>query len=171
VASFGIGEVEELLALPASTLRHWERVIPLLAPRKDAFGRRVYSEADVRLLFRLKHLTLRKGLGLHAAAEALVSEVAVERPEHRAALAAIRGELIALWLSRHRGLSHGASGHVSMPRVAPSASAASAASRALSRNAAALEARRRNEAPRGAASRRAAAGSAAADFPEKTFGS
>jgi len=74
MASYGIGEVEALTGLPASTLRHWEKVLPLLDPRKDEFGRRLYSEADVRLIFRLKYLTARRGLSLKAAASALIAE-------------------------------------------------------------------------------------------------
>jgi DNA-binding transcriptional MerR regulator len=121
MASFAIGEVEELLGLPASTLRHWEKVLPLLSPRKDDFGRRVYNEADIRLLLRLKHLTLRRGLGLAAAAEAVFAEIGeaqgradspgaggsaraaelrgaeLRAAELRGRLAEIRGELIGLW--------------------------------------------------------------------------
>lgn len=97
MAGFAIGEVEELLGLPASTLRHWERVLPLLSPRKDQGGRRVYSEAELRLLFRLRHLTRDRGLGLPEAAARLVEELAAETPEHRAGLAEARGELIRLW--------------------------------------------------------------------------
>ncbi|MBL8966471.1 MAG: MerR family transcriptional regulator [Spirochaetaceae bacterium] len=104
MASFGIGEVEELLGLPASTLRHWERVLPLLEPRKDAFGRRVYSESDLRLLLRLKHLAQRRGLGIGAAGETLVAELAAANPETRARLAELRGDLIGLFFqSRSSG--------------------------------------------------------------------
>ena len=89
-------EVERILGLPASTLRHWEREVPLLQPRKDAFGRRVYSEADLRLIFRLKHLALDKGLGLSAARERLVLELSGPMPDERARIEEVRGELIAL---------------------------------------------------------------------------
>lgn len=97
MASYGIGEVEALTGLPASTLRHWEKVLPLLDPRKDESGRRFYTEADVRLIFRLKYLTVRRGLGLKAASAALIAESASARPELRARLSEIRGELIGLY--------------------------------------------------------------------------
>ena len=67
MASYPTREVEALLGLPSSTLRHWEREVPLLAPRKDAFGRRSYSDSDLLLILRIKHLALDKGLGLAAA--------------------------------------------------------------------------------------------------------
>jgi len=97
MASYGIGEVEALTGLPASTLRHWEKVLPLLDPRKDEFGRRLYSEADVRLIFRLKYLTAKRDLSLKAAASALIAEGASPRPDLRARLSEIRGELIGLY--------------------------------------------------------------------------
>lgn len=104
MASYGIGEVEALTGLPASTLRHWEKVLPLLDPRKDESGRRFYTEADVRLIFRLKYLTVRRGLGLKAASAALIAEGASARPELRARLSEIRGELIGLYFeSRESG--------------------------------------------------------------------
>jgi DNA-binding transcriptional MerR regulator len=94
-----MGQAERLLGLPASTLRYWEREICLIEPRKDAYGRRAYSEADLRLLLRLRHLALHRGLGLSAAGRALVSELSGPRPEARARIAAIRGELIALYFA------------------------------------------------------------------------
>jgi len=88
--------VERLLGLPSSTLRHWEREVPLLQPRKDVFGRRLYSEADLRLILRLKHLAFEKGLGLSAARERLERELSGPLPDERARIEEIRGELIAL---------------------------------------------------------------------------
>jgi DNA-binding transcriptional MerR regulator len=88
--------VERLIRLPSSTLRHWERQVPLLQPRKDAFGRRLYSIADIRLILRLKHLALERGLGLSAARDRLVQEVSGPFPDERARIEEIRGELIAL---------------------------------------------------------------------------
>ncbi|HUW41505.1 MAG TPA: MerR family transcriptional regulator [Rectinemataceae bacterium] len=99
MASYGMGEVERLLSLPASTLRYWEREFSLLAPRKDQFGRRRYSESDIRLFLRIKHLALGRGLGLSAAAERLLSELGSPRSESRACLAELRGELIGLYFA------------------------------------------------------------------------
>ncbi len=89
-------EAERLLGLPSSTLRHWEREVPLLQPRKDRFGRRLYSEADLRLILRLKHLALDKGLGLAAARVRIEAELSGPMAEERARIEEIRGELLAL---------------------------------------------------------------------------
>ena len=44
MAKLTIGEAEMLLRLPASTLRHWEKVLALVAPAKDNFGRRARGD-------------------------------------------------------------------------------------------------------------------------------
>jgi DNA-binding transcriptional MerR regulator len=96
MAAYSTGKVERLLGLPASTLRHWEREVPLLKPRKDAFGRRLYSDADLQIILRLKHLALDLGLGLSAARAALEAELSGPMPDERARIAAFRGELLEL---------------------------------------------------------------------------
>jgi DNA-binding transcriptional MerR regulator len=88
--------VERLLALPSSTLRHWEREVSVVSPRKDAFGRRVYSDADLCILLRLKHLALDRGLGLSAARERLIQELSGPMPDERARIAEVRSELVSL---------------------------------------------------------------------------
>jgi DNA-binding transcriptional MerR regulator len=96
VSGYPTREVERILGLPSSTLRHWEREFPLLQPRKDAFGRRSYSEADLRLILRLKHFAIDRGLGLSAAKARLEAELAGPMPDERARIEEVRGELIAL---------------------------------------------------------------------------
>jgi len=96
VAGYTTREVERLFCLPSSTLRHWEREFPLLQPRKDSFGRRTYSEADLRLILRLKHFALDQGLGLSIAKARLEAELSGPLPDERARIEEVRGELIAL---------------------------------------------------------------------------
>lgn len=96
MGSYATKEVEALLGLPSSTLRHWEREVPLLQPRKDAFGRRSYSDSDLLLILRLKHLALDRGLGLSAAKAALEAELSGPLPDERSRVAELRAELIAL---------------------------------------------------------------------------
>ena len=75
MSGYTTGEVEELLDLPASTLRFWEKEVPFLAPRKDVFGRRIYSPLDLCILSRLKFLALKRGLGLKKACAMLEKEL------------------------------------------------------------------------------------------------
>jgi DNA-binding transcriptional MerR regulator len=96
MGAYATRTVERLLGLPSSTLRHWEREVPLLQPRKDAFGRRLYSEADLRLILRIKHFALDRGLGLKAARERIERESSGPLPDERARIEEVRAELIAL---------------------------------------------------------------------------
>ena len=96
MASYPTREVERILGLPSSTLRHWEREVPLLQPRKDAFGRRSYSEADLRLILRLKHFALDMGLACPRPGRAWEAELAGPLPDERARIEEVRGEPIAL---------------------------------------------------------------------------
>lgn len=77
---YRIGDVAELLQLPASTLRFWESSIPELKPRRTIGGARMYSPADVERLQIIRYLIKDKGLKLEAAREHFRSNrQAVER--------------------------------------------------------------------------------------------
>lgn len=94
--SFSTGQVESLLGLPASTLRFWEKEVPFLAPRKDVFGRRVYSATDLCVLSRLKYLAFAKGLGLKSACKAMEAEMVAADPSLRAEIIEIKTRLFSL---------------------------------------------------------------------------
>ena len=67
MASFTIGEVEELTGIKSHILRYWEEVIPSLAPKKDIGGRRSYSSRDLQIIFRLKYLIQEKKFTIEGA--------------------------------------------------------------------------------------------------------
>ena len=56
MATYSIGEIEELTGIKAHVLRYWEEVIPGFAPKKDMGGRRVYFDRDIQTIMRLKYL-------------------------------------------------------------------------------------------------------------------
>ena len=60
MATFSIGEIEKLTGIKAHILRYWEEVVPSLSPQKDLGGRRTYSQRDVQIILRLKHLIQEK---------------------------------------------------------------------------------------------------------------
>ena len=93
---YSTGEVETMLGLPASTLRFWEKEVAILAPRKDVFGRRVYSPLDLCVLSRLKHLALDRGFGLKAACRAMELELLTGDPSIKADINEVRAGLFAL---------------------------------------------------------------------------
>lgn len=93
---YSTGEVEAMLGLPASTLRFWEKEVAILAPRKDVFGRRVYSPLDLCVLSRLKHLALDRRLGLKAACRAMEFELLTGDPSMKADINELKTGLFAL---------------------------------------------------------------------------
>ncbi|MBQ7158835.1 MAG: MerR family transcriptional regulator [Treponema sp.] len=75
MATFTIGEVEELSGVKAHILRYWESVIPGFAPRKDIGGRRAYTDRDLDLVLRLKYLIYEKKFTIEGARSQLLSEM------------------------------------------------------------------------------------------------
>ncbi|MDH5680041.1 MAG: MerR family transcriptional regulator [Spirochaetota bacterium] len=53
---YTIGEVSEIVDLKEHVLRFWEKEFPQLAPQKSAKGRRKYTDHDIRVIERIKHL-------------------------------------------------------------------------------------------------------------------
>ncbi|HUW68631.1 MAG TPA: MerR family transcriptional regulator [bacterium] len=88
------GDVERLLGLGEHVLRYWERELPILSPARSHFGRRVWSEADIALLLRVRHLVKDRGLGLTATMNALITERSGRGAETAAILAEVRAALI-----------------------------------------------------------------------------
>jgi DNA-binding transcriptional MerR regulator len=85
-----------MLGLPASTLRFWEKEVPFLAPRKDVFGRRMYSPLDLCVLSRLKYLAFSRGLGLKAACAAMEKELMLADSSKKADIIELKTSLYAL---------------------------------------------------------------------------
>ena len=101
MATFSIGEVEELSGVKAHILRYWESVIPGFAPRKDIGGRRVYTDRDLDLVLRLKHLIYEKKFTIEGARSQLLAEM-TSYDTHAAVLDEIRrlrSELTQLYVT------------------------------------------------------------------------
>lgn len=64
---YKIGEVAEILNIPASTLRFWEKEFTILKPRRNAKNTRFYTPQDVETIRKLYYLVKEKGLKLDAA--------------------------------------------------------------------------------------------------------
>jgi len=93
---YHIGMVSELLEVKPHVLRYWEQEIPLLSPRKDEAGRRIYSRRELDLLLRIKYLTQEKKFTLAGAREKLWEEFYSEEKNVRAHITALRNELLLL---------------------------------------------------------------------------
>lgn len=68
---YKIGEVADILNIPASTLRFWEKEFTILRPRRNAKNIRVYTPQDVETIRKLYYLVKEKGLKLDSAQEYL----------------------------------------------------------------------------------------------------
>ncbi|HSJ13676.1 MAG TPA: MerR family transcriptional regulator [Longimicrobiales bacterium] len=53
---YSIGEVSELVGLPAHVLRYWESQFTVLNPSKNRSGNRAYQRKEIRLILLVKHL-------------------------------------------------------------------------------------------------------------------
>ncbi len=103
MAELTIGEVETLTDVKAHVLRYWEEHIPFLNPKKDSGGRRVYSEREVQIIFRLRYLIQEKKFTVEGAREQLFSELTGKDPSIRTGLDMVRSELIRAYaIIQHR---------------------------------------------------------------------
>ncbi|MCM1066078.1 MAG: MerR family transcriptional regulator [Muribaculaceae bacterium] len=68
---YRIGDVAELLQLPQSTIRFWEKEFSELRPRRNAGGTRLYTPSDIEQLRIIRFLIKDKGLTLEGAREHL----------------------------------------------------------------------------------------------------
>ncbi len=66
---YKIGEVAEILGLPESTLRFWEKKFTVIRPRRTDGGTRYYTPRDIEIIQMIHYLVKDKGLKLEAAQE------------------------------------------------------------------------------------------------------
>lgn len=101
MASYSIGEVEQLTGIKPYVLRYWEEVIPCFAPKKDMGGRRIYTQREIDIIRRLKYLIYEKRYTIDGARSQIIQETAVI-DSNAAALQAIheiRSELGDIYLT------------------------------------------------------------------------
>jgi DNA-binding transcriptional MerR regulator len=61
---YSIGEVDEMLDVPVSTVRFWENEFDILKPMKNKKGNRLFTQADIKNLRIIHHLVKEEGLTL-----------------------------------------------------------------------------------------------------------
>lgn len=95
---FKIGEVAEILEIPASTLRYWEGQFTILSPTRGLNGQRRYTEKDIETIRKLYFLVKERGLKLDAAQQQLKKNPAVINNTYRAVerLKGLRSKLVSL---------------------------------------------------------------------------
>jgi DNA-binding transcriptional MerR regulator len=89
--------VEEIIGVKAHVLRYWEQEFPMLQPKRDKAGRHMFSERDVHILFRLKHLLYERRYTIEGARRQMFAELAGVNQGVHAQIALLRSELLALY--------------------------------------------------------------------------
>jgi DNA-binding transcriptional MerR regulator len=92
-----IRDIERLLRVKNHVIRYWEKEVPLIQPKKEASGRHSYSDRDLQIFLRLKHLLHERHFTMEGAREELYRELSGERQDLRAAMGALRSELLRLY--------------------------------------------------------------------------
>lgn len=72
--TYTIGQVEDLTGVKSHVLRYWEEVVPGFTPQKDVSGRRLYTQKEVELIFRLKYLITEKKYTAEGAGQRILEE-------------------------------------------------------------------------------------------------
>ncbi len=94
---YSIGEVSERLGVKPHVIRYWEDEIPFIAPKKSKSGRRVYTDREVQLLLRLKHLLYEKRYTIDGARETIWKEAGSSQADLKARITAVRSDLLSAW--------------------------------------------------------------------------
>lgn len=72
--TYRIGEAAELLNLKTYVLRFWETEFSQLDPLRTEKGQRLYTERDIAVLRRIRHLLHERGLTIEGARRILAEE-------------------------------------------------------------------------------------------------
>lgn len=96
---YRIGEAARLLDLEGYVLRYWETEFPQLRPGRTPKGQRLYTEADLALLRRIRDLLHGRGMTIEGARRVLDGEGEASLPSAPAGAAAA-GESLLLDVER-----------------------------------------------------------------------
>jgi len=69
---YSISEVAAMTDLEAYVLRYWEKEFPLLNPKKNRRGSRLYTAKDIELINQIKHLRTKEKLTIAGARNKLM---------------------------------------------------------------------------------------------------
>ena len=69
---YSISEVSEMTGLAPYVLRFWEKEFPVLQPRKNRAGNRTYTQKDIVVINRIKHLRTKEKLTIPGARSKLM---------------------------------------------------------------------------------------------------
>jgi DNA-binding transcriptional MerR regulator len=91
---YSIGQICKILKVKPHVLRYWEQEFPLLSPGKDTGGRRVYTDADLNILFRLHYLLYEQRFTVEGAKKQIWSELQGNHINFKAQVQRLRATLL-----------------------------------------------------------------------------
>ncbi|MBI5038873.1 MAG: MerR family transcriptional regulator [Nitrospirae bacterium] len=68
---YKISEVSKITGLESYVLRYWETEFPMLAPRKNRGGQRVYEQKDIDAVLKIKKMLYEEGFTIAGARKRL----------------------------------------------------------------------------------------------------
>ena len=92
---FKVGEVSDIVEVPAYVLRFWETQFPRIKPKRTPAGQRLYRKADVELILSIKQLLYKEKFTIEGARQFLKSSDRKVPPAAKA-LEDIRAGLIEI---------------------------------------------------------------------------
>ncbi len=95
---YKIRDVAEMIGVPCSTLRFWEKEFSDLRPKRNDGGTRFYTPRDVEIVRMIHYLVKEKGLKIDAARDQLHRNRSGVEKRHETIrrLQEIRGRLISI---------------------------------------------------------------------------
>ena len=91
---FKVGEVSDILEVPAYVLRFWETEFKRINPKRTASGQRLYRKSDIELILKIKYLLYEKKFTIQGAKQHLKAETAAKKEKTKQiTLDEIRSEL------------------------------------------------------------------------------
>jgi len=87
---YSISEVARMTGLEAYVLRFWEKEFPVLKPRKNRGGNRTYTEKDIEIINRIKHLRTKEKLTIPGARTRLMMKRPSEEREEMVSSAKVK---------------------------------------------------------------------------------
>lgn len=76
---YSISEVSRITGLEPYVLRYWEKEFSVLKPKKNRSGNRTYTERDIELINRIKHLRSKEKLTIAGARTKLMMKRSSEQ--------------------------------------------------------------------------------------------
>ena len=78
---YSIGEVADMLDVNTSLIRFWEKEFPIIKPKKNKKGNRLYTPKEIKKIDRIYILVKENGYTLDGARKALKSKAPIESIE------------------------------------------------------------------------------------------